>query len=156
MGMKVPKVSVEEYLQLLTDSGCHASPSHALINQDIRDGMVYFRDTVSISLFKELLIASETGIPPVKEFYRKIKSNKKYEKALGFITLEMLMDNIKNLTGPESSGWYRGQCPSCIIKEAGEVGHTKNSFCFNIDDGRIVCHKGCHISNIAAALGGDV
>ena len=155
MGMKVPKVSVKEYLQLLNDSGCNASPSHALINQDIRDGMVYFRDTVSISLFKELLIASETGIPPVKEFYRKIKSNKKYQKSMGFITLAMLLDNIKNLTGPESSGWYRGQCPSCATKEVGEGGHTTNPFCFNIDDGRIVCHKGCHISNIAAALGDD-
>jgi len=106
-------------------------------------------------LLRQLLVASEAGTAPAQEFYLQKKREKEFSRALGSIDFDSLKTRIKNLVGPDGQGWYRGQCPNCAIKEEGEHGHTTNSFVFNDNDGRLLCHKGCHISDIAAALRGD-
>ena len=155
MSMKYPDMSVGEYLTLLKDAKVTAAKAYALSNQDVRKGRVYFLGNEKMDLLRQLLVASETGTAPVQEYYLQKKREEDFSKALGSIDFESLKTRIKNLTGPDGQGWYRGQCPNCAIKEAGEGGHTTNSFVFNDNDGRLLCHKGCHISDIASALRGD-
>ena len=155
MSMKYPKMEVTEYLKLLKDAKVSASKAFALSNQDVRKGTVHFRSKEKVDLLYKLLVSSESGIAPAEEFYLQKKRTQELEKALGSIDIESLKTTIKNLAGPDGQGWYRGQCPNCAIKEAGEIGHTTNSFVFNDNDGRLLCHKGCHISDIATALRGD-
>lgn len=155
MSMKYPDMSVADYLKLLKDAKVTASKAYALSNQHVRKGRVHFRDQDKLDILRQLLVASGTGAPPAQELYLQKKFKKEFSQALGTIDFDSLKTRINNLTGPDGQGWYRGQCPSCILKEAGEGGHTANSFVFNDTDGRILCHKGCHIKEIAAALKGD-
>lgn len=155
MSMKYPDMLVTDYLKLLKDAKVTSSKAYALSNQDVRKGRVHFRSQEKLDILLQLLVASTTGFPPAQELYLQKKYEKEFTKALGSIDFESLKTRIKNLAGPDGQGWYRGQCPSCILKEAGEGGHTVNSFVFNDNDGRLLCHKGCHISDIAAALKGD-
>jgi len=155
MSMKYPDMSVKEYLTLLKDAKVTASKAYALSNQDVRKGRVYFLSNEKMDLLRQLLVASEAGTAPAQEYYLQKKREEIYSRAMGSISFESLKTMIKDLTGPDGQGWYRGQCPNCAIKEAGEIGHTTNSFVFNVNDGRIFCHKGCHISYIADALGVD-
>ena len=155
MSTKYPDMSVKEYLTLLKDAKVTASKAYALSNQDVRKGRVYFLSNEKMDLLRQLLVASESGTDPAQEYYLQKKRREEFTKAHESIAFDYLKTTIKNLTGPDGQGWYRGQCPNCAIKEAGEIGHTTNSFVFNDNDGRLLCHKGCHISDIAAALRGD-
>ena len=153
--MKYPQMSVKEYLTLLKDTKVTASKTYALSNQDVRKGQVHFRSQEKMDILRQLLTARDTDTVPAQEYFLQKKRNKDFNKAMGSIDFDSLKTTIKNLEGPDGQGWYRGQCPNCAIKEAGTIGHTTNSFVFNDNDGRLLCHKGCHISDIAAALRGD-
>ena len=153
--MKQPQMSVSEYLMLLKSAKVTASKSYALANQDVRKGQVYFRSQERMDILRQLLTASDTGTIPAQEFFLQKKISSRIKKSLDSIDFDSLKTRIKNLVGPDGQGWYRGQCPNCALKETGEGGHTTNSFVFNDNDGRILCHKGCYIGDIASALGGN-
>lgn len=150
--MRAPSIPVIDYLTLLASAGVTHSKEYALVNQDVKAGIVYFRSPERALAFKRLLVASEVGLPPESEFYgRKITQIRWREENKG-VSFEMIESKTENFRGPDRDGYYTGRCPSCALK-----GRDKDSdhFRFNPEDAVIYCFSGCSKFHIIKAIKGE-
>ena len=149
MTMKVPKMVVADYLKLLRDTKVTASKEHALVNQDVRDGFVYFRTSGAILAFKNLLRASELGTQPETEVYRQKTIDYEWDKETDGLTVGLVLERIENIRGPDGSGYYTGRCPSCATRGKDS---DSNHFAFNPDKSVVYCFSQCSRSEILEEL----
>lgn len=150
--MQAPSIPVAGYLKLLSDCNVTQSKEYLLVNQEVKDGKVYFRTDQTIQAFRRLLEASESGRMPLSELSKKHKSIKEWAAISSLVNFADIQATIKNLNGPDGQGWYRGQCPVCAANEVGEAGHTKNSLVYNPTIRVIYCHKGCNYTKIISYI----
>jgi len=149
MTMKVPKMVVRDYLKLLRDTKVTASKEHALVNQDVRDGFVYFRTPGAILAFKTLLRASETGTQPEKEVMRNKIMEWNWDQETEGLTVGIVLERIENIRGPDGGGYYTGRCPSCAKRGKDS---DSNHFRFNPEQSVIYCFSQCSRFDIVGAL----
>jgi len=149
MTMKVPKMVVADYLKLLRNTKVTASKEHALVNQDVRDGFVYFRTSGAILAFKNLLRASELGTQPETEVYRQKTIDYEWDKETDGLTVGLVLERIENIREPDGSGYYTGRCPSCAKRGKDS---DSNHFRFNPEQSVIYCFSQCSRFDIVGAL----
>lgn len=151
--MKAKAISVKQYLELLKVSKTSRSRNYALVNQDVRDGTVYFHTGEQLIALRDLLQASETGIPPYSEWVSLKISEKAWEEVTGGIGVEDVLNAVESLRDRDSGGFYHGRCPSC--KEKGRDS-DHNHFAFNPDERVIHCFSSCSRNAIMAAVRGNM
>ena len=139
MAALAPKMTVLEYLKLLDDSQALSGDEYSLINQDVKNGFVYFRTTERILLLKQLLIASETKTKPESEVYRKKVSEYNWSEATDGLTVDNILNEVTDIRGPDNDGYYTGRCPVC--EENGRDADSDH-FRFNPDEEIVVCFAG--------------
>jgi hypothetical protein len=150
--MKAKAISVKDYLRLLTAAGVSKSRDFALVNQDVRAGMVYFRSGEQLRNFRSLLEAAETGIIPYSELNTKKKTDRAWQEASEGVSTQMVLEAVENLSGPNSGGYYLGRCPSCKQKGR-DTDH--NHFYFNPDIRVLGCFAGCGFKSIMDSVRGS-
>ena len=153
--MKPKTIGVNKYLKLLKDADVRQSKAYALVNQDVSNGVVYFRSSDKMVAFRQLLTASETGFPPETEVYRKKVTEYNWDKETDGLTVEIILEKVENIRGPGHDGYYTGRCPSCAAKgvEAGQIWDDDSShFRFNPEDMVIHCFAGCSRFDIVGAI----
>lgn len=153
--MKHITIGVNKYLKLLKEANVRQSKEYALVNQDIRKGVVYFRTAHKMKAFKALLTACETGFPPETEVYRQKVSEYNWDKSTDGLTVEIILEKVENIRGPGHDGYYTGRCPSCAAKgnAVGQVWDDDSShFRFNPEDMIIHCFSGCNKFDIVGAI----
>ena len=85
--MQAPSIPVAGYLKLLSDCNVTQSKEYLLVNQEVKDGKVYFRTDQTIQAFRRLLEASESGRMPLSELSKKHKSIKEWAAISSFCLL---------------------------------------------------------------------
>ena len=150
--MKAKAISVKDYLRLLTEAGVSRSRDFALVNQDVREGMVYFRSGEQFRNFRSLLEAAETGIIPYSELNTKKKTDKAWKEASQGVSTQMVLEAVESLSGPNSGGYYLGRCPSCAAKNRDS---DHNHFYFNPDIRVLGCFSGCGFKSIMDSVRGS-
>jgi len=151
--MKAKAISVKQYLELLKVGKVSRSRGYALVNQDVRDGTVYFRTGEQLRALRDLLQASETGIPPESEWINQMASEKAWNEASEGISTQDVLTAVESLRGPNSGGYYLGRCPAC--KEKGRDS-DHNHFAFNPDERVVYCFSSCSRNAIMAAVRGNM
>lgn len=149
MTMKVPKMVVADYLKLLRDTKVTASKEHALVNQDVRDGFVYFRTSGAILALKILLRASELGTQPEREVFSHKTIEWNWDQETKGLTVGLILEKIENIRGPDGGGYYTGRCPSCATRGKDS---DSNHFRFNPEQSVIYCFSQCSRSDILEAI----
>ena len=149
--MKAKAISVKDYLRLLTEAGVSRSRDFALVNQDVRAGMVYFRSGEQLRNFRNLLEAAEHGIIPYAELNTKKKTDREWQEASEGVSTQMVLEAVESLRQADSAGYYRGRCPSCKQKGR-DTDH--NHFYFNPDIRVIGCFAGCGFKSIMDSVRG--
>ena len=149
MTMKVPKMVVADYLKLLRDTKVTASKEHALVNQDVRDGFVYFRTNGAILALKILLTASELGTRPEREVFSHKTIEWNWGQETKGLTVGLILERIENIRGPDGGGYYTGRCPSCATRGKDS---DSNHFRFNPEQSMIHCFSQCSRSEILEEL----
>lgn len=147
--MKVKAISVKDYLRLLTEAGVSRSRDFALVNQDVRDGKVYFRTGEQLRNFRSLLEAAETGIIPYSELNTKKKTDKAWQEASEGVSTQMVLEAVQSLSGPNSGGYYLGRCPSCAENNRDS---DHNHFYFNPDLKVLGCFSSCGFKSIMDSI----
>jgi hypothetical protein len=150
--MKAKAISVKDYLRLLTEAGVSRSRNFALVNQDVKAGMVYFRSGEQLRNFRNLLEAAEHGIIPYAELNTKKKSDREWQEASEGVSTQMVLDSVESLTGANSGGYYLGRCPSCAAKNRDS---DHNHFYFNPDIRVLGCFAGCGFKSIMDSVRGS-
>lgn len=151
--MKAMALSVKQYLGLLREAKVTRSRAYALVNQDVRDGTVYFRSGEQMRAFRDLLESCESGIPPQSEWISKKASENAWKEVSEGLTTQDVLKAVESLHGPNSGGYYLGRCPSC--KEKGRDS-DHNHFAFNPDLRVIYCFSTCSRNAIMAAVRGNM
>lgn len=149
MGMKYHRIPVIGYLKLLKDANVRQSKEYALVNQSVNDGFVYFRSADKMVAFRQLLTASETGLPPESEVYRKKATEYNWDKETDGLTVDFVLSVVENIKGPGYDGFYTGRCPSCA-KNSRDA--DSNHFRFNPEEMVIHCFAGCSRFDIVGAI----
>ena len=151
--MKAKAMSVKQYLRLLKSGKVTRSRAYGLVNQDVRDGTVYFRTGEQLKALRNLLQASETGIPPESEWISQKASENAWKEASEGLTTQDVLNTVESLRGPNSGGYYLGRCPSC--KEKGRD-RDHNHLAFNPDERVVYCFSSCSRNAIMAAVRGNM
>ncbi len=149
MSISVKQISVLKYLKLLKDAGVSSSKEYALVNQDVHNGEVYFRNAHRLKVFEALLRASETGFPPETEVYRKKTTEINWDKETDGLDVNTIIACVENIRGPGHDGFYTGRCPSCAKDNRDS---DSNHFRFNPEEMVIHCFAGCNRFQIVEAI----
>lgn len=129
-----------DYLDIA--GGLRKDPRFVLSNQDIEDGFVKFRTQARLRLLNQLLEFHNHGRLPPSTLKIQAVSASKMAK-LGF-NFKAWRDSLGEVNGPDSNGFYTGQCPSCA-KRGGDSDSNHLAF---TDEGVVHCYAGCKFFSI--------
>mgnify|MGYP005989494795 CR=1 FL=1 len=136
MKIVVPKMHWRDYLEIA--GSLRKDPRFVLANQDLENGYVKFRSEKRLLLLRDLLEYHNTGRLPVSTIKLDAVSAAKRAK-IGF-DMEAWIASLGQVRGPDTNGFYTGQCPSCASKG----GDTDRNHLAYTDDGAIHCFAGCN------------
>lgn len=131
-----PKMPFLEYLNLVQK--IQRDKRFKLSNQELRNGIVYFRDPVSIKILNEAIHAYNTDTIPETEQALKKRAEAEWALASGGLTLDGTLALLEDVKGPDSSGTYTARCPVCAVNGGDS---DSNHLRFNPDKG-IYCFAG--------------
>ena len=140
MRMKVPKMPVRDYLDLVR--GLRTDPRFHLSNQDLVGGFVRFRSEARLRLLTEILDFHNYGITPPSTIKKNADMSNKM-KDLGF-NREAWIASLEGVRGPDSNDFFQARCPSCA-RSGGDTG--KDHLVYTLE-GVVHCFKGCNFFSI--------
>jgi hypothetical protein len=140
MRIVVPKMSLRDYLELAGD--LKKDPRFNFSNQDLEQGWVKFRSEDRLRMLGHILDYHNTGRLPPSTIKINAVSESKMEK-LGF-NFKAWQESLGEVRGPDSNGFYTGQCPSCA-RRGGDS--DKNHLAFT-GEGVVHCYAGCEFFSI--------
>lgn len=129
-----PKVPLSLYLSMVEN--LRSLKRFALVNQQVKDGFVFFNDVAGIKRLQELLHYHNTGEKPSE---MTIKGNKLVNDSKYDLNISKHKDMLMSVRGPDGRGWYKSRCPVCEHK-GGDTEHDHFGF---TEEGPFHCLAGC-------------
>ena len=142
----VPKMDFLRYLALTR--GIRKDPRFKLSNQEIVNGMVYFRDAAAMRNLQEIIQAHNTGSVPETEVKLQQEAKNEWMRKSDGITVDMTLDALENVRGPDGSGTYTARCISCA-ERGGDS--DSNHLRFHPEKG-LHCFAGCFAPQILGLI----
>ena len=128
--------------------GFRNDPRFKLSNQELLNGMVYFRSASAVRNLQEILTAHNTGALPESDVALQEEAKKKWLKKSEGLTVDMTLAALENVRGPDSSGTYTARCISCA-QRGGDS--DSNHLRFHPEKG-IHCFAGCFSPEILGLI----
>ncbi len=141
-----PKMTFIEYLGLTR--GIRKDPRFKLSNQEIINGVVYFRTPAAVRNLQQILDAHNTGTVPESEVQLQQAAAIEWAKKSDGLTVEMTLDALEDVRGPDGSGTYTARCISCA-QRGGDS--DSNHLRFHPEKG-LHCFAGCFAPEILGLI----
>ena len=129
-----------DYLEIAGD--LRKDPRFVLSNQDLEGGYVKFRSEERLRMLNQILDYHNTGRLPASTIKLDAITESKMAK-LGF-NFKAWRDSVGEVRGPDSNGFFVGQCPSCA-RRGGDS--DRNHLAFT-NEGVVHCYAGCNFFSI--------
>ena len=145
-----PKMHFVEYLNLVQK--IQRDKRFKLSNQELKNGIVYFRDAGAIKTLTEAIHAYNTDSIPESEQALKKQAEIEWLLESGGLSMEATLDLLEDVKGPDGSGTYTARCPACAANNGDS---DSNHLRFNPEKG-IYCFAGHNRFQIMRTLRGEV
>jgi len=136
----IPKVPLEDFTKMT--KGLAKDGDFRLVNQDLRNGYIYFTGQNGPKKLQQLIAYYNTGrLPPSTIHTMRISAAKM--KSLGF-NMKSWIASLGDVKGPDSGGFYQARCPSC----AARGGDSTGNHLVYTEEGVVHCYAGCKFIKI--------
>ena len=127
-----------------------------LVNQDVKNGFVYFEGAAGVKRLNEIIHFHNTGERPIELIFDKEGKVVKSDSTITSDTPTDYEDRdcLEGVRGPDGSGWYTSRCPVCEYHGGDK---DKNHFRFR-ESGAFTCfagHEGPEVFEWLSALIGE-
>jgi len=134
----VPKMEIARYLDLIQP--IRTLKRFRLVNQEVKNGFVYFGDAAAMKRLNEIIRFNNTGERPIEFIVDKEGKVVRNDSTITKDTPNIYehRDCLDGLKGPDGGGWYTSRCPVCEY-HGGDS--DKNHFRF-MESGVFSCFAG--------------
>ena len=123
-----------------------------LVNQEVKNGLVYFSDTAAVKRLNEIIRFHNDGERPIEYILDKEGKRVRNDSTVNKDTPKIYdyQDCLESVKGPDAQGWHTSRCPVCEFKgaEVGEIwDDTHDHFRFR-EEGAFYCHANCEAHEV--------